>query len=147
MSHIVPGRLDGWDGAAIQRITVSVCHLDQHGATDEGVTLATEAFGLDLLGNPRTENAELLNKIWSEHIIRKRVQLLEHDFLFNRSDKCVTVSVFEEMFDQTPDPVLVFDGITTASLLGQAFVEVLFRRNLIANFIFQLETEVSEHPE
>ena len=88
----------------------------------------------------------MLNKIWSEHIIRKRVQLLEHDFLFNRSDKCVTVSVFEEMFDESTDSVTIFNLLAASLLFSKTVLKVLFWFDRIIILVEKSKCKVSNHP-
>ena len=50
------------------------------------------------------------------------------------------------MFDESPYPVLILNGIGGTLLLFEGVFEVLPRRNLVAVLVNQLEREISEDP-
>ena len=104
-------------------------------------------LGLHLLGNPRAEQTDLLDEFFPNILVGYVWQILQFIFLFHGSDKGVTVSIPEEVFDQSPDPVFSFCLITAAFLLGETSFEVLLGCDEVAILIFQLETEISQHPE
>ena len=104
-------------------------------------------FGLHLFGDPGAEQTDLLDEFFPNILVGYVWQILQFIFLFHGSDKGVTVSIPEEVFDQSPDPVLGLCLITAAFLLGETSLEVLLGCDEVAILIFQLETEISQHPE
>jgi len=68
-------------------------------------------------------------------------------FLLSRSHNGIAISVFKEVWNQSPDSVLFLNCIRWAFLFSQSILEVLFGCNVIPMGILKFQWEVSDHPE
>ena len=54
---------------------------------------------------------QALNEFVTEFTLRNLLQPLELFLIFYRPDQSLTISVLEKVLDESPNPVLVLDGI------------------------------------
>jgi len=65
---------------------------------------------------------------------------------FNRSDKRATFSIFEKVFDESPDSILLLNDIGASLLFSQSAFKVLLDSDVISLFILKFQAKISQNP-
>ena len=108
LADLVPGALDVWHGALVDRMSIRFHKLQKHRAVQ---LLSVQHLRLDLLEDSTSQVADLLGKLRSESILLNRLQVLQVNLILNWSDQSKTVPIFEKDLNHASDLVLLLNGI------------------------------------
>lgn len=144
LEQVRPGGVQNWYSALVYYIEVILGEFDDG---LPGQELAVECFGLGFFVDLVPDDLHVFDELGPELRVVQCVDFLELGFGLKRANHRRAVALLEEHLDQLADPVLHLDLLRDPLLLLQRFLKVLLGGNFLAIFVFELQPEVTQHPE
>ena len=144
LANVGPSRLNAWNTALINGISIGDAQLKQHLPSDK---LAIQHLGLDFFEDLLAKLRHLLDELGPQTLILNALHVLQVSLLLGRAHDREAIPVLEKVGDQPSDPILFLNGVRGTPLLSKGVLKVLLGCDGVVLLIYELKGKVSDHPE